>query len=1043
MPAVVPPRLRAGLAVVRAAAGSLLSRTRPEPVAPPAAIEPPRRFAHPCSVQVTTTAAAAQVFAVLADPARMPDWVLQHTGWIDGAPASFAEGERFRQRIKLMGVPSEVRWTVVGLVPGRAVWFEGTAPMGISVGFYLSVTPAGDGSVVRFDGGVEGGSAEGPLGAMVARNLADAMRKSLDELGAVAAAAGGTPASRSSSSTSGVGTRSAARSAASRDGSRSANRSAASRDGTRSVAPSAASNTGSLSAAPSVPPPGPKPAPIVFGRTGEEIDAWTPVIVGVGQVSDRSTEPAGGDPVSLAVRALRLAAADGGNPEILQKADLVGYVASVSWLYPDGAALLAGQVGAHPKQTVQTTLFGGDGSLRLLNDVAGVIASGHAAIALLGGAEAASTAAAADRAGRDLDWPRQPDGTRPGRIVGGDAPANNDPETTAGLVAPIYLYALIESAVRARLGLSPAEHRERITRLWAGYSEIAAGNPHAWQPTVHTAVELAEPTAANRMISAPYPKLLTANVQVNQGTGIIVCSAAAAQEAGIDQDRWVFLHAGAHATDEWFVTERADLAASPAIKAVGDAVLGHAGIGIDDVEHIDLYACFPSAVQIAALELGLPIDDPTRPLTVTGGLTFAGGPGNNYSSHAIANLVPRLRSDPDGFGLATALGWYLTKHAATVLSARPPRAAYRDIDADHRLRRPPARRALGSWTGPAVLEAYTVPYRRDGVPEATIITAITPDGDRVVLRLPGDTFLRTDPDPAARDVADRLGSGDIANLVGSWVDIAGTTLIAAGDIADVALPAPPEPPLVVEWHGPVTVLRLNRPRVRNAIDLTTARALEKAIDDFEADPDARVAILTGSDTVFSAGMDLKAAARGEYPVTETRGLLGITARPPTKPLIAAVEGAALAGGCELALAADLIVAAEDAAFGIPEVKRGLVAAAGGVLRLAQSLPRGTALELALTGEPMPARRLHELGLINRVTSPGAAFGTALQLAQDIAANAPLAVLLSKRIVDEHRDWGAAEAFDRLSDIAGEVIGSADAQEGIRAYAENRTPIWKG
>jgi acetyl-CoA C-acetyltransferase len=1002
MPAVDPTRLRAGLAVVRAAAGAVLRRARPEPPAPPAAVDPPRRFAHPGSAQVITTAGAEQVFAVLADPARMPDWVLQHTGWIDGPPAAFADGVRFRQRIKLMGVPSEVRWTVTGVVPGRAVWFEGTAPMGIAVGFYLSVTPSGDGSVVRFDGGVEGGSADGPLGAMVARNLAGAMRESLEELGRVAAA--GAPFGRTA------------------EGSSPTSRSATATGSRRGPSPVATATV-----SPAVPPPpGPKPAPIVFGRTGEEIDAWTPVIVGVGQVSDRSTEPAGGDPVSLAVRALRLAADDAKNPEILQKADLVGYVASVSWLYPDGSALIAGSVGAAPEQTVQTTTFGGDGSLRLLNDVAATIASGHASIALLGGGEAASTVAAAGRSGRDLDWPRQPDGAGPGRIVGGDAPANNDPETAAGLVAPIHLYALIESAVRERLGLSPEEHRERITRLWAGHSAIAAGNPHAWQPAVHTAAELAAPTAANRMISAPYPKLLTANVQVNQGTGIIVCSAAAAQEAGIDQDRWVFLHAGAHATDEWYVTERADLAASPAIKAIGEAVLGHTGISAADVEHVDLYACFPSAVQIAALELGLPVDDPARPLTVTGGLTFAGGPGNNYSSHAIANLVPLLRSDPDSFGLATALGWYLTKHAATVLSARPPRAEFRDIDVDHRLPRPPARRALGSWTGPAVLEACTVPYRRDGVPEATIVTAITPDGDRVVLRL-ADT-------------------ADVSDLVGCWVDIAGTTLDAGsalGAAAKVALPPPPEPPLIVEWHGPVTVLRLNRPRVRNAIDLATARALERAIDAFEADPAARVAVLTGSDTVFSAGMDLKAAARGEYPVTEGRGLLGITARPPAKPLIAAVEGAALAGGCELALAADLIVAAENAAFGIPEVKRGLVAAAGGVLRLAQSLPRSTALELALTGEPMPARRLHELGLINRVTSPGAALGTALQLARDIAANAPLAVLLSKRIVDEHRDWGAAEAFDRLSDIAGEVIGSADAQEGIRAYAENRTPSWKG
>ncbi|GGN93466.1 hypothetical protein GCM10010112_81740 [Actinoplanes lobatus] len=950
-------------AVARAAATTALTRRRPEPDAP-AAVEPPRVFAYPCSVAVEVAARPDQVFAVLADPARMPGWVLQHTGWIDAPPAEFAEGVRFRQRIKLMGVPSEVRWTVAGVVEDRAVWFEGTAPMGIEVGFYLSVAPSAAGALVRFDGGVEGGPADGPLGPMVARNLADAMSKSLAELGRLAPAA----------------------------------------SASRPRAVTAVRRTHE------------KPDPIRYERTGQDVAAWTPVIVGAGQLSEKSTEPGGGDPVSLAVRALRQGAGAG----LLAKADYVGYVASVSWQYPDGAALIAAAVGATPAQTVQTTIFGGDGSLRLLNDAAAEIAAGRASIALVGGAESAATAAAAERSGNTLDWPAQPDGTAPTRTLGNDSPANNDAETAAGLVAPIHLYALIESAVRGRLGNTPEEHLDRITRLWASCSEVAAANPAAWQGVPHTAEELATPTAANRMISAPYPKLLTANLQVNQGTGIVVCSAAAAQAAGISQDDWIFVHAGAHATEEWYVTERADLASSPAIRAIGDAVLGHSGLTIDDVEHIDLYACFPSAVQIGALELGLPVGDPGRPLTVTGGLTFAGGPGNNYTSHAVANLVPLLRAEPDSYGLATALGWYLTKHAATVLSARPPVSAFADIDADPRLPRPPARRALRSHHGPAVVEAYTVPYERDGSPAAMIITAITPAGDRVVLR-----------------------TSDISEMSEFWkleVDGAG---FAVTDRGRHELPPPPPPPLIVEWHGPVTVLRLNRPAVRNAIDLATARALEKAVDAFEADPRARVAVLTGSDTVFSAGMDLKAAARGEYPVTEGRGLLGITAKPPAKPLIAAVEGAALAGGCELALAADLIVAAEDAVFGIPEVKRGLVAAAGGVLRLARSLPRSTALELALTGEPMPARRLHDLGLINRVTSPGKALETALELAHDIAANAPLAVLLSKRIVDEHRDWGAAEAFDRLSDIAGEVIGSADAVEGIRAYAENRAPIWKG
>ncbi|MEU7903435.1 crotonase/enoyl-CoA hydratase family protein [Actinoplanes sp. NPDC049118] len=963
----------------------------------PYPVEQPRVFAYPYVASTEIAADPDRIFAVLADPARMGDWLVPHAGWPAPPPAELEPGARLAQRIRLMGVPSDVRWTVTGIEAPRTVWLDGTGPMGIAVGLYLSVAPTAGGALVRCDGGVEGGTADGPLGSMLARNLAEAVQKSLEKL-AAAVAVPAPPANRPTATAAAAAVQ----------------------------APPANRHTARAAAAKRTPRT--RPAPIRHERTGRDIDPWTPVVVGVGQVSERSTEPRGADPVSLAVRALRLAAKDAGaGAELLAGADSVGYVASVSWQYPDGAALIAEAVDARPAETVQTGLLGGDGPLRLLNDVAAAIAAGRVSIALLGGAEAAATADAAERAGRELAWPRQPEGTAPTRTVGVDAAPNNDAETAAGLVAPVHLYALIESAIRGRLGLSRDQHRARITGLWSRFSDVAATNPYAWLPGRRTAAELGAPDGVNRPISGPYPKLLTAHLQVNQASGIIVCSAEAAQRAGIGQDRWVFAHAGAHATEEWYVTERADLAASPAIDAAGRAVLEHTGLSIDDILHIDLYACFPSAVQIAAAELGLPIDDPDRPLTVTGGLTFAGGPGNNYASHAVANLVPLLRADPDGYGLVTAVGWYLTKHAIGVFSARPPGRGYRDIDADLRLPRPAARKVGPIRTGTAVLEACTVPYGRDGEPEAGVVTALTPDGERVIRRT------------RDRALIDRLRAED---PLGWRIDVTGDGFTVA-DTTPAPLPPAGVPPVLVEWQGPVTVIRLNRPAVRNAVDAATARALERAVDAFEVDPDALVAVLTGSGPVFCAGMDLKAAARGEYPVTEGRGLLGLTARPPRKPLIAAVEGAALAGGCELALAADLIVAAEDAAFGIPEVRRGLVAAAGGVLRLAQSLPRATVLELALTGEPMPARRLHELGLVNRITAPGEALATALELAHRIAANAPLAVLLSKRIVDEHRDWSTAEAFDRLSGIAAEVIGSADAAEGVRAYAEKRAPVWKG
>jgi len=614
----------------------------------------------------------------------------------------------------------------------------------------------------------------------------------------------------------------------------------------------------------------------------------------------------------------------------------------------------------------------------------------------------------------------------PTRVIGSDREANNGPESAAGLSVPVYTYALMESAVRARAGETPEQHRATITRLWSRLSEVAAGNEHAWSPHARSPEELADTHPGNRMIAEPYPKLLCANLQVDLAAGLVLTSVARATELGIPQDRWVFLHAAAAAYDEWFVSERADLAASPALRAIGEAAFEHAGIGPDDVRHVDLYSCFPAAVQIAAGELGFPLDDPERPLSVTGGLTFAGGPGNNYGTHAVATLVDRLRRDPDAYGLSTSLGWFVTKHALGIYSARPPARAYQAL----RPVLPPAptRRALETYAGPAVVEAATARYNREGRPVYAVVSAITPDGARVLVRT------------EQPEVVERVVDGDPLHLP---VEVSGTDTLRFTGEQRVDVPPPPPMPVLVERRGPVTVITINRPERRNAIDLATARLLERAVDAFEADEEARVAVLTGAGGTFSAGMDLKAAATGEFAMTERRGPLGIAAVPIAKPVIAAVEGHALAGGCELALVADLIVASTEAEFGIPEPKRGLVAAAGGVLRLAQRLPRNVALELALTGNPMPASRMAELGLVNRLAEPGTALDVALALAEEVVANAPLSVQASRRIVLESPDWPEDEAFDRQSAIAAVAITSEDAAEGVAAFAELREPVWKG
>jgi enoyl-CoA hydratase len=250
-------------------------------------------------------------------------------------------------------------------------------------------------------------------------------------------------------------------------------------------------------------------------------------------------------------------------------------------------------------------------------------------------------------------------------------------------------------------------------------------------------------------------------------------------------------------------------------------------------------------------------------------------------------------------------------------------------------------------------------------------------------------------------------------------------------------------PVLAEVSDGVGVITINRPEARNAVNGAVARGIAAAVDDLDGRADVRVLILTGAGGTFSAGMDLKGFLAGDAPVVEGRGFGGIVEHAPVKPVIAAVEGYALAGGFELALACDLVVAAETARFGLPEVRRGLVAAAGGLLRLPQRIPYHLAMEIALTGAHYPAQRLVEAGLVNQVVPEGEALASATELARRIAQNAPLALAATKRVIARAADWDSAEAFARQSEIINPVFGSADAMEGALAFAEKRPPNWRG
>jgi enoyl-CoA hydratase len=252
-----------------------------------------------------------------------------------------------------------------------------------------------------------------------------------------------------------------------------------------------------------------------------------------------------------------------------------------------------------------------------------------------------------------------------------------------------------------------------------------------------------------------------------------------------------------------------------------------------------------------------------------------------------------------------------------------------------------------------------------------------------------------------------------------------------------------EPAVLTERRGRILIITLNRPDQRNAVNAAVAHGVAAALDELDGDAQLSLGVLTGAGKGFCSGMDLKAFRAGERPHVPGRGFAGIVERAADKPLIAAIEGFAVAGGLELALACDLIVAARGARLGIPEVKRSLVAAGGALLRLPRTLPRNVAMEMALTGDPIDAERAHALGLVNRLAEPGQALETALALAETIAANGPLALAATKRIMVESVDWPDAEFFARQRPIHEPVFGSEDAREGATAFAERRDPVWKG
>jgi acetyl-CoA C-acetyltransferase len=787
----------------------------------------------------------------------------------------------------------------------------------------------------------------------------------------------------------------------------------------------------------------------------DRLDPRTPVVVGVGQHAEQVDRPdyEGLSGVELAARAARAALADtGADPAAIAAAvDVVGGIRQFEISVPGMPAPLgrstnyprsvARRVGADPVHAILETA-GGQGPQHLLTELAGAIARGEREVALLFGSEAISTVR--HFTGRDdaPDFSEEVAGQLEDRGFGLKGVSSRH-RAQHGLVDAPSTYALVENARRARLGLSREEYAASMGELFAPFTRVAAKNPYAAAPVERTAAELVTVTERNRMIAEPYPRFLVSRDQVNQGAAAVVMSLAAARRLGVPEERWVFLHGHAD-TFERELMKRTDLSRAPSAVQAAEEALAMAEVAVEDLATIDLYSCFPVAVSNVADGLGLAADDP-RGLTVTGGLPFFGGAGNNYAMHAIAETVVRCREVPGSFGLVGANGGSLSKYSVGVYSTAPvawhestsaPLQARIDAvpDAVH------VERADG-W---ATIETWTVRHTRTG-PVGIVVGRLEETDERfVAMAVEGDedllALLHTEQPVGARVFVRSTGPGNrVATTAERMEQLLPTR--------PVGLRGPDEAPyefVEVRRDGHLLEITINRPEVRNALTPQANDELDEIFDAYVADPDLWVAIITGAgDQAFSTGNDLGYAATGRPRYLPRNGFGGLTHRRDLpKPVIAAVNGYALGGGFEIALACHLVVADESAQLGLTEVRVGLVAGAGGAVRLPRLLPAKLATELLLTGRRMGAGEAHAHGLVNRVVPPGQALVGARELAAEILAGSPTSVRTTLALMAETASVpDVVTAVNQPSEAVADLLLSEDAVEGMTAFAQKRTPRW--
>jgi len=778
----------------------------------------------------------------------------------------------------------------------------------------------------------------------------------------------------------------------------------------------------------------------------------TPIIIGVGQITESVPDDlaAASSHADMAGKAAMVALEDASNQSLTKFIDVIAGVKTFSDSSPAHQAKtgrtnnfprsIAQRIGANPKVAIYDSV-GGDSPQKLVSEFAEKLAAGQCELVLLAGGEAIANTKAASKQKVQLDWSENIEGQLEDRGRSGKKLITGV-EMSHQVIMPVQFYALMENARRAELNQDEATYAQEMGHNFSALSKVAAENPYAVDQTAYDATTLITPTKQNPLIITPYTKLLIAKDRVNQGAAVIMSTVGKAKELGIEEDKWVYLHGYANTNDR-VLLERTSLSQSAGMEQSLKGALTNAGKERNDIEYLDIYSCFPIVVSEAKRILEISDGDKRR-LTQTGGLPFFGGPGNNYSMHAIASLIEKLRIDRGSFGLIYANGGWMSKHSTGIYSTQPIIEEWKASDStpfqikvDHTPKVEIARKPEGE----AILESYTIHYFKGFPMKAIIIGCLKGTNERFIASTqladtetvqamakkdPIDSTIFVEYDPKGNRFA--FQKEDLAKFRPKVIDT------FQGDYKFCE----------VQRDGWILKVTINRPEVRNALHPPANEELAGIFNAFEKDENLRVAILTGSgNQSFSSGNDLKYMASGNPMYIPKMGFAGLTSRTGRlKPVIAAVNGMALGGGLEIAMACDLIVAADHAKFGLPEVKVGLFAGAGGVQRLPRQIGKKAAMEMMLTGNAIDCNKALELGLINYAVPAEELIEKAQKLAYQIAQASPSAIQSTLKLYHETSDFASEEdAVTAPHTIFDDLLNSNDFWEGPRAFAEKRKPKW--